>query len=472
MTAASFPPIPPLVVGIGASAGGLEAISKLIKPLDPDMPLAYVVLQHVSPKHKSMLVDILSRETRLSVQLFEDNQTPEAGVIYVVPANTNALIKEGVFYTTPIRPHVGPKPSVNEFFISLAADAHEAAVGIVLSGTGSDGTAGLRAIMAAGGITMVQTPASAKYNGMPQSALDAGVIDYVLDVESMASRLADLSRLERSGMEDKQAYVPERLLALLKEHRKLDFSGYKKGTLSRRIRRRLIATNVADMHQYLALVESDAAELEQLGRDILISVTAFVRDRSAFDALDGAVNSLIQEAGREPIRVWVAGCATGEEAYSIALMIAEAKRRHGEFSRVVQIFATDIDEDALEIARRGRYIAAALEALPSEWVERYFTADEHTYEVNKELRDMVVFAKHNLVDDPPFLRLNLVSCRNVLIYFDKDTQRKVLEKFTPYMNANSQLFVGHSESLLHLNDLFRLRGKTVYERQLSRSSAG
>lgn len=454
MTAASFPPIPPLVVGIGASAGGLEAISKLIKPLDPDMPLAYVVLQHVSPKHKSMLVDILSRETRLSVQLFEDNQTPEAGVIYVVPANTNALIKEGVFYTTPIRPHVGPKPSVNEFFISLAADAHEAAVGIVLSGTGSDGTAGLRAIMAAGGITMVQTPASAKYNGMPQSALDAGVIDYVLDVESMASRLADLSRLERSGMEDKQAYVPERLLALLKEHRKLDFSGYKKGTLSRRIRRRLIATNVADMHQYLALVESDAAELEQLGRDILISVTAFVRDRSAFDALDGAVNSLIQEAGREPIRIWVAGCATGEEAYSIALMIAEAKRRHGEFSRVVQIFATDIDEDALEIARRGRYIAAALEALPSEWVERYFTADEHTYEVNKELRDMVVFAKHNLVDDPPFLRLNLVSCRNVLIYFNNELQARVLQRFHFGLRTRGVLFLGRSESIAQTESLF------------------
>lgn len=454
MTAASLPPTPPLVVGIGASAGGLEAISKLIAPLDPDMPLAYVVLQHVSPTHKSMLVDILSRETRLRVQRFEDNQTPEAGVIYVVPANTNALIKEGIFHTTPIQPHVGPKPSINDFFISLASDAHEAAVGIVLSGTGSDGTAGLRAILAAGGVTMVQTPASAKYNGMPQSALDAGVIDYVLEAEAMAPRLAEFARLERASLDGRQTDVPDRLLSLLKEHRQLDFSGYKKGTLSRRIRRRLIATNMADMQQYLALVESSPGELEQLGRDILISVTAFVRDRTAFDALDGAINKLIQDAGSEPIRVWVAGCATGEEAYSIALMIAEAKRRHGETGRIVQIFATDIDEDALEIARRGRYIAAALEALPPEWVARYFTAAEHTFDVNKELRDMVVFAKHNLVDDPPFLRLNLVTCRNVLIYFDNELQSRVLQRFHFGLRSRGLLFLGRSESIAQTENLF------------------
>lgn len=454
MTAASSPSASPLVVGIGASAGGLEAISKLIKPLNPDMPLAYVVLQHVSPTHKSMLVDILSRETHLRVQRFEDNQKPEAGVIYVVPAHTSALIKDGIFYTTPIKPHVGPKPCINDFFISLAADAHEAAVGVVLSGTGSDGTAGLRAIMAAGGITMVQTPASAKYNGMPQSAVDAGVIDYVLDAEAMAPRLAELAQLEYASHENSQAAVPDRLLSLLKEHRQLDFSGYKKGTLSRRIRRRLIATNVADMQQYLALVEASPSELEQLGRDILISVTAFVRDRSAFDALESAISTLIQDAGREPVRIWVAGCATGEEAYSIAVMIAEAKRRHGKASRVVQIFATDIDEDALEVARRGSYIGAALEALPPEWVERYFIATEHAFEVNKELRDMVVFAKHNLVDDPPFLRLNLVSCRNVLIYFNNELQQRVLQRFHFGLRAKGLLFLGRSESIAQTESLF------------------
>ncbi|WP_404465804.1 EAL domain-containing protein [Vreelandella aquamarina] len=453
MTAATSALVPPIVVGIGASAGGLEAISKLIRPLDPALPMAYVVLQHVSPTHKSMLVDILSRETRLRVTRLESHQRPEAGVIYVVPANTNATIKEGVFYTTPALPHVVPKPSVNDFFTSLASDAQESAVGIVLSGTGSDGTAGLRAILAAGGITMVQTPSSAKYDGMPQSAIDAGVIDYILDVEVMSSRLAELARLECASLEGNQVAVPPRLLTLLKERRKLDFSGYKPGTLSRRIRRRLVATNVVDMQQYVALVENNPAELEQLGRDILISVTAFFRDASAFDALKRAIYPMVEQADTGPLRVWVAGCATGEEAYSIALLIAEAKRALNS-QVVVQIFATDIDEDALDIARRGRYLGAALEALPSSLLERYFTPHEQNFEVNKTLRDMIVFAKHNLVDDPPFLRLNLITCRNVLIYFDNELQSKVLQRFHFGLKVKGALFLGRSESVGYSEALF------------------
>lgn len=453
MTAATSASVSPLVVGIGASAGGLEAISKLIRPLDPALPVAYVVLQHVSPTHKSMLVDILSRETQLRVTRLESLQRPEAGVIYVVPANTNATIKEGVFYTTPALPHVVPKPSINDFFVSLATDAHEASVGIVLSGTGSDGTAGLRAILAAGGVTMVQTPESAKYDGMPQSAIDAGVIDYILNVEEMASRLAKLARLECASLEGNQIEVPRRLLELLKERRQLDFSGYKQGTLSRRIRRRLIATNVTDMNQYLALAESEPAELEQLGRDILISVTAFFRDISAFEALEKAVRHMVEQVDNTPLRIWVAGCATGEEAYSIALMIAEAKRILSS-QVVVQIFATDIDEDALEIARRGRYLGAALEALPKPMLERYFVKNDHTFEVNKILRDLIVFAKHNLVDDPPFLRLNLITCRNVLIYFDHELQTKVLQRFHFGLRVKGVLFLGRSESVGRSETLF------------------
>ncbi|KHJ50008.1 hypothetical protein PZ78_15420 [Vreelandella venusta] len=454
MTAATPAPVSPLVVGIGASAGGLEAITRLIRPLDPALPLAYVVLQHVSPAHKSMLVDILARETRLRVTRLEHQQRPEAGVIYVVPANMNATIREGVFYTTPALPHVVPKPSINDFFTSLASDAHESAVGIVLSGTGSDGTAGLRAILAAGGVTMVQTPHTAKYDGMPQSAIDAGVIDYILDVEEMGGRLAELARLECASLEGNQVSVPQRLLTLLKERRQLDFSGYKQGTLSRRIRRRLVASNVSDMQQYIELVESNPAELEQLGRDILISVTAFFRDTSAFEAVEKAVRGIVESANSGPLRIWVAGCATGEEAYSIALLVAEAKRQL-ESQAVVQLFATDIDDDALEIARRGRYIGAALAALPDEWRSRYFTAHDHVYEVSKTLRDMIVFAKHNLVDDPPFLRLDLITCRNVLIYFDNDLQTRVLQRFHFGLRERGVLFLGRSESIAHSEALFK-----------------
>lgn len=453
MTAATSAPVPPIVVGVGASAGGLEAISNLIRPLDPALPMAFVVLQHVSPNHKSMLVEILSRETRLQVVRLEHLQRPEPGVIYVVPANTNATIKEGAFHTTPALPHIVPKPSINDFFSSLASDAHESAVGIVLSGTGSDGTAGLRAILAAGGITMVQTPSSAKYDGMPQSAIDAGVIDYILDVDEMAARLSELARLECASLEGNQIAVPPRVLSLLKERRHLDFSGYKLGTLSRRIRRRMVATHVADIQQYVALLERDPSELEQLGRDILISVTAFFRDTTAFDALKRVIHSMVEEADAGPLRIWVAGCATGEEAYSLALLIAEAKRML-DSSVVVQIFATDIDEYALEIARRGRYLSAALEALSPDLLARYFTRLEHFYEVNKTLRDMIVFAKHNLVDDPPFLRLSLITCRNVLIYFDSELQSKVLQRFHFGLRVKGTLFLGRSESIGHCEPLF------------------
>lgn len=445
--------VPPIVVGVGASAGGLEAITQLIRPFDPELPITYVVLQHVSPAHKSMLVDILSRETRLKVKRFTHQETPEAGVIYVVPADTNATMKDGVLHTAPANPHVMPKPSINDFFISLAADVKEAAVGIVLSGTGSDGTAGLREILAAGGVAFVQAPDSAKYTGMPQSALDAGIGDSGLAPGDIALRLTELVRVEQTSLEGNPPEVPERLLELLKDHLQWDFSGYKPGTLNRRIRRRLVATQQVDMTEYLNLVENDPTELDLLARDILISVTAFFRDKEAFEALEKAIYAIVKGADGNAIRVWVAGCATGEEAYSIAILLVEAKRQQKSPS-IVQVFATDIDDNVLEIARRGYYVGLALEALPQALIERYFTANEAGFEVGKTLRDMVVFAKHNLVSDPPFLRLNLVTCRNVLIYFDSELQAKVLQRFHFGLLPNGVLFLGRSESISQAESLF------------------
>ncbi|MDR5898561.1 EAL domain-containing protein [Halomonas vilamensis] len=446
-------PVPPIVVGVGASAGGLEAITQLIRPLDPELPIAYVVLQHVSPAHKSMLVDILSRETRLKVRRLTYPQTPEAGVIYVVPADTTTTIKKGVLHTASSKPHVMPNPSINDFFISLAADAKDAAVGVVLSGTGSDGTAGLREILAAGGVTFVQAPESAKYAGMPQSALDAGMGDYVLAPDDIAQRLTELVRVEQANLEESQTEVSQRLLELLKEHRQLDFSGYKPGTLNRRIRRRLVATQQVDMAEYLKLVESNSAELDLLARDILISVTAFFRDREAFEALEKTAHAIVKKADGNAIRVWVAGCATGEEAYSIAILLAEAKRQQ-ESPSMVQIFATDIDDNALEVARRGHYVGPALETLSQALIKRYFTATDSGFEVGKTLRDMIVFAKHNLVSDPPFLRLDLVTCRNVLIYFDSELQAKVLQRFHFALLPHGVLFLGRSESISQADSLF------------------
>ncbi|WP_083651483.1 EAL domain-containing protein [Vreelandella massiliensis] len=445
--------VSPIVVGVGASAGGLEAITQLIRSLDPELPMAYVVLQHVSPAHKSRLVDILSRETRLNVERLTHLKAPKAGVIYVVPANITATMKEGVFHATPAKAHLTPNPSINDFFISLAIDAGDAAVGIVLSGTGSDGTAGLREILAAGGITMVQSPDSAQYAGMPHAALQASVGDYVLPPEAMAEFLAKLSRAEQVNHEESQQTVIDQLLTLLKARCQLDFAGYKPATLSRRIRRRLAATQQGDLTEYLHLAERDPDELDRLARDILISVTAFYRDSDAFKALERAAYTLIKEAGEGEVRVWVAGCATGEEAYSVAMVLAEAKRQL-ESQSIVQVFATDIDEAALEVARRGCYPAPALRKVSPPLLERYFTPNEDGFEVGKTLRDMIVFAKHNMVSDPPFLRLNLVTCRNVLIYFDKELQARVLQRFHFGLLPQGVLFLGRSESISQSESLF------------------
>ncbi len=447
---------PVMVVGIGASAGGLEALGKLVGTLEPDWPLAYVVLQHLSPDHRSMLVDILSRDTALAVQEMVDGDTPRPGTVYVVPARSKALIREGRFRLVNADPEVVPKPSVNEFFISLAAEAGESAIGVVLSGTGSDGTAGLRAIQAAGGLTLAQAPDSAKYTGMPLSAIEAGVADHVLAPVELGQRLGAFARMRPPGRDELPAELMERLVERVRRRRDIDFSGYKPSTLARRIRRRMVATGNTDVRRYADWVEAHPEELDRLARDILISVTAFFRDPEAFDALAETVRGICREKGEAgSIRVWVAGCATGEEAYSIGILFAEAQREQG-LGQTIQVFATDIDEDALDTARRGLYPAAALQALPPDCIERYFHPADRHYEVGKRLRDMIVFARHNLVDDPPFLRTDLITCRNVLIYFDARLQARVLQRFHFALNRRGHLFLGRSEGIGQGESLFEV----------------
>lgn len=443
-----------VVVGVGASAGGLEATSQLVSSLDKNSELAFVVLQHLSPSHRSMLVEILERETELEVVAVEDGVKPESGTIYVVPASHNASMREGCLRLRQAPPEVAPKPSINEFFISLAADAGESSIGIVLSGTGSDGTAGLRAIQAAGGISIAQEPDTAKYSGMPLSAIESGVADFVLPPDEMAIRLNQLISGSEQSNEPVSAPAMQKLLNLLKKNCNVDFSGYKEGTLSRRVKRRLVATGHTDVEDYLAWVSTHTDELDLLSRDILISVTAFFRDTDAFEALRVQLQQVFSgRAPSEEVRIWVAGCASGEEAYSIAILVVEVLGdRVG--SQPVQIFATDIDEDALNIARRGIYPAAALSTVSQERLQQYFHLVGKHYEVDKQLRDMVVFARHNLVDDPPFLRLDLVTCRNVLIYFDTALQSRVLQRFHFALRQAGLLFLGRSESVAHAEQLF------------------
>lgn len=457
------------IVGVGASAGGLEAVSSLLNELSLNLPYAYVVLQHVSPTHKSLLPEILARETDLRVCTLQDGMVPEPRVVYVVPPNTNAFVQDGRFQVVQARPEVFPKPSINDFFISLASECGEHSIGVVLSGTGTDGTAGLRAIMAAGGVTLVQDPETAKYDGMPRSAMGADVADFVLGPKDIAKRLEKLARLQlHLPTKEAEQELPEELLNLLAERRKIDFSGYKIGTVSRRLRRRMVATGLSSVDDYVKLVSKDPGELDNLSRDILISVTAFFRDDAAFETLQPRIERLCREAAEKgtDIRAWVAGCATGEEAYSIAILFEESIARIGT-SVPVQVFATDIDEDALAVARRGVYPAASLDILSGARRERFFSESNGHYEVGKRLRDMVVFARHNLISDPPFLRLDLVTCRNVLIYFENRLQQQVLKRFHFALLPEGLLFLGRSEGVGQTDHLFRVleRRERLFSKQ-------
>lgn len=448
----------PFIVGVGASAGGLEALSLLLPGLPKNLGLTFVVVQHLSPTYRSMMSQLLGRETTMPVRDIEDGMLPEANMVYITPPNRNLTLKEGRFrLVEPARESL-PKPSVNRFFASLAEEIGESTIGIILSGTGSDGAAGIHAIKAAGGFTFSQDPETAKYTGMPQSAIDTGSVDWILPPEQMGAEIS-LIVLNRGliPVATQAASAPATLKTLLGKVRsrtKVDFSQYKEPTLWRRIERRMAANHVSTLQDYLQVVDQTPVELDKLCKDILISVTAFFRDTDAFSRLDKVVGDIL--AGKQPgddIRVWVAGCATGEEAYSLAILFSE--RLGAAFDQYrLQIFATDIDLDAMALARRGVFAASNLAHMDRNRIRAHFTPHGDRYEINKALRDAVIFARQDLVQDPPFLRLDLVSCRNVLIYFQSELQARLLSVFHYALNPGAFLFLGKSEGIFQQEALF------------------
>lgn len=465
----------PYLVGIGASAGGLEALSTLIAALPTDLGISYVVLQHLSPTHRSMMAQLLGRETAMAVQEVENGVLPEPDTIYVAPASSNLKLKDGCFELIEGPREATPRPSVNMFLTSLAEEKIEDAIGVILSGTGSDGASGLRDIKAAGGYTFAQDPQTAKYAGMPQSAIDTGCVDWVLSPEGIAKEIAIIARSHGTVTVAKKppiaATTLKKLLMKVKQQTRIDFSGYKEGTLWRRIERRMAACHVNDLDDYLNLVDSNPEELEHLGKDILISVTAFFRDPASFNALRAVVRETIQ--GKRPgdeIRFWVPACATGEEAYTLAILLAETLGPNIAQFRI-QIFATDIDLNALTIARKGSYAESALADLEPGLAVRYFQKVGNRLEVSRTLRDMVVVARQDIVQDPPFLRLDLVSCRNMLIYLQNELQSKVLATFHYSLNPNGILFLGKSEGIFQQEALFEVIDKSarIYRRMAGES---
>lgn len=438
------------IVGIAASAGGLEALGHLITNLPADSQMAYVVVQHMAPQHPSMLTQLLARQTDLKVVEITDGLRVEPNVIHITPPNNDLDIVDGVLALREPHAAIGPKPSADYFFSSLAEDQGESAVGIILSGTGSDGAHGVRAIKAAGGITMAQDEESARYSGMPRAAVETGCVDFVMTPDRMGEELMELltnPKRAHIAVEEENSDVVQRLLLMVKNRLGVDFTGYKKTTITRRIRRRMAACRCETLADYLAYVTELPQELEALRNDILISVTSFFRDDQAYETLARVIPDMVRDKKPgDTIRIWVAACASGEEAYSLAILLSEhLGERLGNYQ--VQIFATDIDADALARARKALYPDAALKNMSREMLSRYFLARGGYYQVVKSVRDMIVFAKHDLIQDPPFLRIDLISCRNLLIYFNPALQQKVINIFHYALNPGKYLLLGKSETI-------------------------
>ena len=449
------------IVGIGASAGGLEALRPLVSNLHSDTPMAFVVVQHMAPQYRSMMVELLSRETALPVHEIKNRNKLVRGHIYITPPNQDVEVRNATLYLKPPSNPIGPKPSIDNFFSSLAEDQGEHAIGVILSGTGSDGTLGIRAVKAHGGFAVVQAPDTAKYNGMPRAAIETNLIDLILAPERIGSHLHEVIQaptkiLELMSDEQHGRTSLEELFTLVRRETDIDFSKYKEASLCRRIERRIHATGSSDLQRYLSYIRENPHEAESLVKDVLISVTSFFRDKDAFKVAENAIEEMLKHKNTgDEIRFWVCGCASGEEAYTMAIILAEQLGvKLGSYR--VQVFATDIDSDALERARKGIFLETSLRDLEAPLLNRYFTKHGDKYHIAKELRDIVVFARQDLVKDPPFVRLDLISCRNVLIYLTQETQERIFNAFHFALNGDGYLFLGKSEAIGQNTNLFTI----------------
>ncbi|MDQ1308696.1 MAG: two-component system, chemotaxis family, CheB/CheR fusion protein [Actinomycetota bacterium] len=441
---------PDIVVGIGSSAGGLEALQDLVGALGTGGRAAFVVAQHLSPEHRSLLVELLGRETGLSVVGAVDGAALEPGVIFVGPPNHDVLVRANVLEVIAPGSPIGPSPSIDVLLGSIAEQWGARGAGVVLSGTGSDGAHGLRALKAAGGLTFAQSPESAKFDAMPRAAIALGGVDLVLGAHEIGTRLAGLdgSDADWSGEALPTAPGPvlRRIVTQLQRATGIDFSRYKESTLRRQVNRRMALRQVDDAEDYLPLLVADPDEARALYQNILVTVTSFFRDPDAFDALGTILQEYVQDrASEDQLRVWVPGCATGEEVYSIGMLLDEALGHPVGLSARVKIFGTDLDETSLAVARRGLYPLSACELVTPDRRARYLVEGPNGAEVCQDLRDCTVFARHNVGEDPPFPRLDLVSCRNTLIYFTTPLQERVAELLSYALLPGGLLFLGTSE---------------------------
>ena len=450
-----------VITALGASAGGLEAFETFFLTMPPDAGIAFIVVQHLAPDHATALPELLGKYTRMPVELARDGTTVAANHVYIIPPNATLTIRQGALHVTPPAAARGQRTPIDGLFSSLAEDCGESAVCIMLSGTGTDGTVGLKAIKEYGGMAMAQTLESAKYDSILRSAIATGLVDHVLPVEEMPMKLMEYAAHLQSTnghatiIRDQLGEHMGRIHDVLRRRVGHDFSQYKENTIARRLSRRMKALQIETVEQYVGALEERPEEADRLFKDLLIGVTHFFRDAEAFDALSREVipNLFVGKAPEKEVRACAVGCATGEEAYSLAILLCEYALGL-EHPPKIKIFATDIDERALDVARKGRYPESIAEHVSPERLERFFTKHENAYQVKRALREVCIFTSHSFLKDPPFARQDLISCRNVMIYLAPELQRKIIPLFHYALRPGGYLFLGPSESGSSHRELF------------------
>lgn len=469
-----------VIVAVGASAGGLEAITQLLENSEPHGHFAFVIAQHMAPQYRSLLVELLAKKCNYKVIGATDGCQIVADTVYVNIPNNDITVKEGCIRLSKPAHDGGPKPSVDKLFESVAECYGARSIAVVLSGTGSDGTAGCRSVRDAGGVVITQDPTSAKYDGMPNSVVRAGLSHLMLSPEGIASYLSkgqDLSGATESVTSPKTLQVSslDSLLGRIRSELDIDYSQYKMATLERQVQRRSSELGMETLADYFEFAGSHPEELKKLSTSFLVSVTEFFRDNTAFKALIPVLNDIIEQVSeKRAIRIWVPACATGEEVYSIAMLLSEQLGSAiNDYS--IKIFATDLNATSLEFARQGVYSSAAVSNIDPDMVDKYFNQVDDDFRIKKWVRDMCMFATHDLTKDPAFLRVDLVSCRNVLIYFDTALQEKIISSFHYSLKTNGYLFLGKSESITREStNLFEAIDTThrLYRRKSGVSSYG
>ena len=454
-----------VIVGIGASAGGLKPIQDFFDQMPAETGMSFVIVQHLSPDFKSLMDELLARHTEMQIHKVIDGVDIEPNSIYLIPAEKNMTISGNQLMLTDKSEKPGLHLPIDNFFESLAQVMGKNAVAIVLSGTGSDGSRGIRKVREAGGLVLVQTPESAGFDGMPRASISTGIVDLICDVQDMPTRLCryiedfDRNALHQSEFSDQSEPVEPymlRLYRIFRHRNNIDFSVYKPGTISRRLERRMQMSAVSTVEQYIEIVEKDEEEAALLFRDLLVEVTQFFRDPDAFARLrDVIVPDLLErtESGKE-IRAWVCGCATGEEAYSIAMVLHDCIAKSSDTQRSFKVFATDVHRKSLESASNGFYPSSAIEKVPEEYRHKYFVRNNGVCNIRRDLRQKVIFAANDLTRDPPFTRLDLISCRNVLIYLEPPIQQRILSMFHFGLVKKGVLFLGPSETVGDLGNEF------------------